>query len=603
MRLIGVEFEDFACFDQRFVPLELGLNILVGRNNAGKTAILRGFSLLNALPFEPVQSIDRDLAQYVRKEGAPPHFGLRVWFRIESGDTQLFQGPTGRWERFIEIESPEEDFYFRVFPADGLVALTEWSLHYKGKKLPLLERDKEHYVRLIHKFEGGPPDSQRLQTRAIRSGPDKQNYPIFPCEAFFSGFKALKLVKRIDAHRVVTPVLALQSVDTLSPSAETLPQFLQTLYGSQRGKYNAIEEFVTRVFPEFHYVNAESVQNRVFITLTLRGSEKKIRLTHCGTGVEQVLTLATFVLTSPPGSIILLDEPHSYLHPSAERELITFLQAHDEHRYLIGTHSAVLINSVPPNRIIHLEPGETGARGKQDTTEVSPILHTLGYKNSDFLFNDRLIFVEGKSDQEILPLLLECTGEFKAGEIARTGFPPTDGAGRVRGKTRQTSILYYERMLTELGRANLPRIYLFDGDYCAEDKTLLQGTKNLATGQQVQVRFLRRCELENYLLVPEAIVAALTEQAQLQGTAAPKATQEDVARKLQDLLESEGRKLDGKKLQPLEKVKGSALLERIFEDYGLLYRKRESGVLIARHVTRENQTALGELAAIVKDLF
>lgn len=602
MQLIGVEFEDFACFDQRFVPLEPGLNILVGRNNAGKTAILRGFSLLNALPFEPVQSMDRDLAQYVRKDGAPPHFGLRVWFRIEKGDTQLFQGPTNQWDKFVETENPEVDFSFRVFPTDGLVGLTDWTLHYRNKKLPLLKPDKEHSARMVYKFNGELHGAQILQGKN-RAGPDGNTYPIFRSDAFFSGFKSLKLVQRIDAHRVVTPELALQSVDTLSPSAETLPQFLQTLYGSQRGKYNAIEEFVMRVFPEFHYVNAESVQNRVFITLTLRGSEKKIRLTHCGTGVEQVLTLATFVLTSPLGSIILLDEPHSYLHPSAERELITFLQAHDEHRYLIGTHSAVLINSVPPNRIIHLAPEETGARRKQETTEVSSILQTLGYKNSDFLFNDRLIFVEGKSDQEILPLLLECTGEFKAGEIARTGFPPTDGAGRVRGKTRQTSILYYERMLTELGRANLPRIYLFDGDYCAEDKALLQGTKNLATGQQVQVRFLTRCELENYLLVPEAIVAALTEQAQLQGLAAPKVTREDVARKLQKLLESEGRKLDGKKLQPLEKVKGSAVLEQIFEDYGLPYRKRESGVLIAQHITRENQPALAELSSVLKDIF
>jgi energy-coupling factor transporter ATP-binding protein EcfA2 len=514
----------------------------------------------------------------------------------------LFQGPTSQWDKFVETENPDVDFSFRVFPADGLVGLTDWTLHYRNKKLALLKQDKESSVRMVYKFNGVLHGTQILKGKN-RAGPDGNTYPIFRSDAFFSGFKTLKLVQSIDAHRVVTPELGLQSVTTLPSNAATLPQFLDTLSGNNRTTFNAIEKFVTTVFPEFEYVNPESSENKVFITLTLQGSRKNIRLTHCGTGVEQVLALATFVLTSPPGSIILLDEPHSYLHPSAERDVIAFLASHSEHRYLISTHSAVLINSVPPNRIIHLAPGETGARRKQETTEVSAMLQTLGYKNSDFLFNDRLIFVEGESDQEILPLLLERTGELKAGEIARTGFPPTDGAGRVRGKTRQTSILYYERMLTELGRANLPRIYLFDGDHSAEDRALLQGTKNLATGQQVQVRFLTRCELENYLLVPEAIVAAIAEQAQLQGLAAPKVTREDVARELQNLLESEGRKLDGKKLQPLEKVKGSALLERIFEDYGLPYRKRESGVLIARHITRENQTALGELAAIVKALF
>jgi hypothetical protein len=42
MELIGIEFDGYASFSTRYVPLSKGINLLVGRNNAGKMALLRG---------------------------------------------------------------------------------------------------------------------------------------------------------------------------------------------------------------------------------------------------------------------------------------------------------------------------------------------------------------------------------------------------------------------------------------------------------------------------------------------------------------------------------------------------------------------------------
>lgn len=46
MKFLGVELRRYACFDQQFVRLQPGLNFLVGRNNSGKTAVLRALPLL-----------------------------------------------------------------------------------------------------------------------------------------------------------------------------------------------------------------------------------------------------------------------------------------------------------------------------------------------------------------------------------------------------------------------------------------------------------------------------------------------------------------------------------------------------------------------------
>jgi len=50
MILKGAQFFNYACFNQQFVSLQESVNLLVGKNNAGKTALLKGVGALAALP-------------------------------------------------------------------------------------------------------------------------------------------------------------------------------------------------------------------------------------------------------------------------------------------------------------------------------------------------------------------------------------------------------------------------------------------------------------------------------------------------------------------------------------------------------------------------
>jgi hypothetical protein len=167
----------------------------------------------------------------------------------------------------------------------------------------------------------------------------------------------------------------------------------------------------------------------------------------------------------------------------AERQVVDFLFSHTEHRYVIATHSAILINSVPADRILVLGNSNTVAMPTSESSSVPALLHSLGYRNSDLLFNDRLIFVEGESDQDILPLLLLCNPRLSRPDLEKTGFPVRDGEGRLRGRDQQTSLLYWEKFLVQLGKQNSPRVYLFYGACVSEDRTLLphviQGMKSV----------------------------------------------------------------------------------------------------------------------------
>jgi hypothetical protein len=258
-----------------------------------------------------------------------------------------------------------------------------------------------------------------------------------------------------------------------------------------------------------------------------------------------VLALATFVLSTPP-SLVLLDEPHSFLHPTAERSLLEFLNAHPEHLYVISTHSSVLINSVDPSRVTHLSPPGEGYSSTREVLDSSRVLFDLGYRNSDFLFYDRLVFVEGESDSEIFPILLEATGMISNAE-QRTGFPSLDGVGNI-----QLSILRMEKYLSAVGRTRQPRAYILDGDQ-KEDDAVLARTRNPITGGVIPVKFLPAPEIENYLLVPEAISLAINEEAVVAGDS-QMATPRDVATVLSSAVAR----------------KASDILGEVYENYGRL---------------------------------
>ena len=605
MKLLGAELVNFACFDHQYVPLRDGISLLVGKNNAGKTAILRGLSALSAITLGQRLSPVPNLAGYLRNAEAEG-FDLHVVCQIDEHDYVFLPNAPEQWKketckkglarwRFLVSASGQIDFQGCTFQlpatttgkdeADPITAqpngVVVWQLGFPDL-LPMHGK--------IANPRGPVPGGQMLDLDVLTSSP----------------LEAIRNVKFVSPHRVVLESQMLQTTLELPSDARTLAQFLQTLYGRDRDTFQAIEGFVTEVFPEFKYVNpASGPNNQVSIELTESATGRKVPLFNCGTGVEQILALATFALATPAPGILLLDEPHSYLHPVVERALVQFLRSHSGHRYLISTHSAILINSIEPDRVIYVSPPGRRYNPAPDVEDVSRMLFDLGYKNSDLLFFDRLVLVEGASDQEILPILLEADGELAQSELNRTGFPVLDGVGK--GSTAiQTSIFRYEKLLGAVGRGNQPRLYLLDGDRKDDEKGVLKGTRSPVTGEDVEVGFLPRLEIENYLLVAEAIAQAVREELTLAGN--PRDVESDeIELALAPLLQCDDGKLfpQGKSAdRPAEEqVKGSLVLERLYDGLGLQYNKRRSGTLIARYISARNQPALSELTDSVRNIF
>ena len=269
---------------------------------------------------------------------------------------------------------------------------------------------------------------------------------------------------------------------------------------------------------------------------------------------------------------------------------------------MIGTHSAVFMNSVEADRITHVEAPGAPYGSKPTPPEIGRVLLDLGYRNSDILFYDAIIVVEGPSDKSILPVLLSISG-VDQDTVARIGFPTLEGAPE-KLRSLQAAVTRYEKLILALSQKKLRRMYLFDGDRSPDDVQSLKAMRNANGTENVPIKFLPRTEIENYLLVPDAIMAALQEEARLADVQI-QVTEASVREKIDGFLKGDDKELfpHGKGTEPHKTVKASVLLQKLYASVeNLVYDKPKSGGLIARHLNSKNQPALSELRELLKDI-
>lgn len=100
-----------------------------------------------------------------------------------------------------------------------------------------------------------------------------------------------------------------------------------------------------------------------------------------GSGEIAAVSAVVQILNAPPGSLILLDEPETSLHPGAQRALLKFLLdriKRDKHQVVISTHSMEFLRGLPQNAIKVFENNGAGRSRILPQSSPAAALKRLG---------------------------------------------------------------------------------------------------------------------------------------------------------------------------------------------------------------------------------
>ncbi|GAA4232533.1 hypothetical protein GCM10022254_32660 [Actinomadura meridiana] len=426
-KLRSVWIEDFRAYREALIPLESsGLILVAGPNNAGKSALLSALDVVgvgatppnlpHGLKGSPKVRARFELSQKERLG----LLGLPFVRDLSSPHTQRLLTGVVRWIEWeysyvdgvmVEttlrvawpIEEEDESVVVAAVQPEGKHLVTVVAANEKLHKWSATDG----YAELAKLPIGSSGNSLLEALKNSRGGLATAAQVLFDFRAAYFHFTPLRQSPyRIGQTTGIAPNLANDGTN--------LQAVLLHMSTNWPEKWRELNRLLESIVPGIGQLMTPINGNNFEVLSKFeyrRGDPDRLvqdfylNLKDLGTGVEQLLMTLVVGLTQD-ARVVLIEEPETGLHPAAQRALLAQLRQWSRNRlFVASTHSPAMLDwSGSGARVFSVSRSGYRSTISEVTTERVSLLKDLGVRLSDVLSADRILIVEGPSEQAVLDI-------------------------------------------------------------------------------------------------------------------------------------------------------------------------------------------------------
>lgn len=569
MKLIEFGVENYRSIEKCNLNTK-NFNILIGKNNAGKSNLLRAIDDYRLLTVSPdkvgSENNTRNISEWfensVTNKDTSRNISFLTHYELSEEEYAiLIDRLSSTYEMSAEtVEKIRGSEGFNTFEhqltiAGGGIVRNTVQANIDGNDVVLGTLETGSSDIWQHLDFGKYPES----TDTVASGSSLD----LPLNVFPQGFRDL-VSGSLQSWAWVAPFRKPEDQrpvtleEDLESTGENLADKLFEIRDDHTDRFDRIEKAYSRIMEGVNGIRVppRNADGEIIASVLVEedGLDDAVPLKFISSGSKEILYLITrIVLAKDSIHFLFIEEPELHLHPAAEQEIFDLI--HDASnkdggpQVMISTHSDVFVNETDISKIISIKrDGFSSVEPISGGIELEQSLATLGYEKSDIIQSDRVLFVEGRSDKIILETLSGVIDrEFsKHGVSLRVmgGDPTEDEIGP---------------MTDLLGHMKIPYKFLFDSDGDDPERKKVSKASEINESPN-KVEILEKYCIESYFVErPRTVADAINvEEAKVQA-------------QLGDMNNISNKK---------------NVLNEIFKEYvGTSYNEENHGAMIARQFT------------------